>query len=62
LALSILELVAQLKSNKEIFRALEITPETVKSHIKNIPAKLPVRKRMQAAQRAEAADLIRRSV
>lgn len=59
--LSILELVAQLKSNKEISRALGITPETVKSHIKNILSKLEVSKRMQAAQRAEALGLIKRA-
>lgn len=59
--LNILELVAQLKSNKEISRALGIAPETVKSHIKNILAKLEVGKRMQAAQRAEALGLIKRS-
>jgi len=59
--LSILELVAQLKSNKEISRALGITPETVKSHIKNVLSKLEVGKRMQAVQRAEALGLIKRA-
>ncbi len=58
----ILDLVAELKSNKEIARSLGITPETVKSHIKNILGKLSVGKRMQAAQRAGSLGLLRRGV
>jgi ATP/maltotriose-dependent transcriptional regulator MalT len=59
--LSILELVGQLKSNKEISRALGISVDTVKTHMKNIFAKLTVTKRIEAARRAEALGLIRRS-
>lgn len=58
--LSILELVAQLKSNKEISRALGISLDTVKTHMKNIFAKLSVTKRIEAARRAEALGLIQR--
>ncbi|MGF6780722.1 LuxR C-terminal-related transcriptional regulator [Paraburkholderia sp. GAS334] len=57
--LSILDLVAQLKSNKEISRALGISLDTVKTHMKNILAKLSVGKRIEAARRAEALGLIR---
>ncbi len=55
----ILELIAEGKSNKDIARAMGITPETVKSHLKNIFAKLSVGKRAQAVMRAEALGLIR---
>jgi LuxR family maltose regulon positive regulatory protein len=41
-------LIAEGQSNKEIARALGITPETVKSHVKSIFVKLAVDKRAQA--------------
>ncbi|CAG4886954.1 LuxR C-terminal-related transcriptional regulator [Paraburkholderia saeva] len=47
----ILELVAQAMPNKKIARALNITPETVKWHLKNIFSKLGVSGRDEAAER-----------
>jgi LuxR family maltose regulon positive regulatory protein len=49
----ILKLIAEGLSNKEIARALAITPETVKSHVKHIFIKLNVEKRAQAVSRAQ---------
>jgi LuxR family maltose regulon positive regulatory protein len=54
----ILKLVARGLSNKEIARNLSITPETVKSHVKNIFTKLGVEKRAQAAVRAQSLGLV----
>jgi DNA-binding CsgD family transcriptional regulator len=51
---TILELIARGQSNKEIARELGITPETVKSHVKNIFTKLEVDKRAKAVARAAA--------
>jgi DNA-binding CsgD family transcriptional regulator len=51
---TILELIARGQSNKEIARELGITPETVKSHVKNIFNKLEVGKRGKAVARAAA--------
>ncbi|WP_322042121.1 LuxR C-terminal-related transcriptional regulator [Paraburkholderia sp. J67] len=56
---NIVTLVAQGQSNKEIARTLGITPETVKSHLKNIFAKLGVEKRAQAVSRAQALGLVK---
>ena len=50
----ILEMIAHGMSNKRIAQALGITPETVKSHAKNIFVKLESRTRAQAVARAEA--------
>jgi ATP/maltotriose-dependent transcriptional regulator MalT len=44
----VLRLIASGQSNKRIASALEVSPETVKSHIKSIFAKLGVDNRMQA--------------
>jgi transcriptional regulator of acetoin/glycerol metabolism/DNA-binding CsgD family transcriptional regulator len=52
---NILELIGQGRSNKEIARLLGISPETVKSHIKNMFAKLGVESRTQALYRARIA-------
>ncbi|WP_447791942.1 LuxR C-terminal-related transcriptional regulator [Pseudomonas farris] len=54
----VLELVAAGKSNKEIARLLNITPETVKTHMKNIFIKLGVDSRAQAAVKAKSNGLI----
>jgi LuxR family maltose regulon positive regulatory protein len=53
---NVLELIGQGQSNKEIARDLGITPETVKSHVKNIFAKLAVSgvRRRYLAPRASA--------
>jgi LuxR family maltose regulon positive regulatory protein len=56
---SILELIAEGRSNKEIARSLGIAPETVKSHLKNIFDKLSVEKRAQAIARAQSLGLLR---
>ena len=53
----ILKLIAEGLSNKEIARDLVIAPETVKSHVKNIFAKLNVEKRAQAVSRAQSLGL-----
>lgn len=55
---SILERVGQGQSNKEIAKELFISPETVKSHIKNIFTKLDVEKRAQAVARAQSLGLV----
>jgi DNA-binding CsgD family transcriptional regulator len=55
---SILELIGRGRSNKEIARALRITPETVKSHVKNMFAKLGVERRAQAVYRAKSFGLL----
>ncbi|SOE60660.1 LuxR family transcriptional regulator, maltose regulon positive regulatory protein [Burkholderia sp. D7] len=54
----IVELIAQGQSNKEIARTLGITPETVKTHVKNIFVKLAVDKRAHAVARAQALGLV----
>jgi LuxR family maltose regulon positive regulatory protein len=56
---SILEQIGQGKSNKEIAKDLSIAPETVKSHVKNIFAKLAVKKRAQAVARAQSLGLVK---
>jgi LuxR family maltose regulon positive regulatory protein len=58
---TVLETIGEGKSNKEIARALDITPETVKSHVKNIFVKLGVEKRAQAVARAQSLGLVRTS-
>jgi LuxR family maltose regulon positive regulatory protein len=51
---SILRMISHGMSNKRIAQSLGITPETVKSHAKNIFVKLATRTRAQAVARAEA--------
>ena len=41
----VLQLVAQRRSSKEVARTLGITPETVKTHVKNVFGKLSVETR-----------------
>jgi ATP/maltotriose-dependent transcriptional regulator MalT len=50
----ILRMISHGMSNKRIAKSLGITPETVKSHAKNIFVKLATRTRAQAVARAEA--------
>jgi LuxR family maltose regulon positive regulatory protein len=50
----ILDLVARGMSNKRIAHALNIAPETVKSHVKRIFIKLDVKTRAEAVSRANA--------
>jgi ATP/maltotriose-dependent transcriptional regulator MalT len=54
----ILQLIANGLSNKRIAQHLDITPETVKSHAKNIFFKLAAQTRAQAVARAEALGII----
>ena len=53
----VLAMISQGLSNKRIARALEISPETVKSHVKRIFLKLAVRTRSEAAFRAGSLEL-----
>jgi len=55
---SILTLIAEGLSNKEIARSLDIGPETVKSHLKSIFTKLGVERRAQAVSRAQTLGLV----
>jgi LuxR family maltose regulon positive regulatory protein len=48
----VLAMIGQGLSNKHIARALEISPETVKSHVKHIFLKLAVGTRAEAVSRA----------
>lgn len=53
----VMQLVAEGKSNKQIARDLNVTPETIKSHMKSIFAKLKVDSRAQAAVMMQNAQL-----
>ena len=53
----ILKLIAHGWSNKEIARSIGITPETVKTHVKNIFIRLSVDSRAQAVSRAHGLGL-----
>jgi LuxR family transcriptional regulator, maltose regulon positive regulatory protein len=55
---NILTLIADGLSNKEIARSLNIGPETVKSHLKNVFGKLGVERRAQAVSRAQTLGLV----
>ncbi len=48
----VLAMISQGLSNKRVARALEISPETVKSHVKHIFLKLEVSTRSEAVFRA----------
>lgn len=56
--LQVLQLVAQGQSNKIIARAMGISAETVKTHLKNIFEKLGVQQRKQAAAVAQSLGLL----
>jgi ATP/maltotriose-dependent transcriptional regulator MalT len=55
----VLAMISQGCSNKRIARILEISPETVKSHIKHIFLKLEVGTRTEAVFRAVSLKLLR---
>jgi LuxR family maltose regulon positive regulatory protein len=55
----ILDLIADGQSNKAIARQLNLGAETVKSHLKNVFAKLGVERRTQAVLRAGELGLVR---
>jgi LuxR family maltose regulon positive regulatory protein len=54
----VLAKISQGLSNKRIARALEISPETVKSHVKHIFLKLAVDTRTEAVFRAVSRELL----
>ena len=59
---SVLTLIAEGRSNKEIARILSIAPETVKTHVKHIFIKLDVERRAQAVSRAQSLGLVGTSI
>ncbi|MEA3044787.1 MAG: hypothetical protein QOH47_2625 [Sphingomonadales bacterium] len=54
----ILALLASGRSNKELARALGISPNTVKTHVGRLFEKLEVQKRVQAIEKARSLALI----
>jgi DNA-binding NarL/FixJ family response regulator len=54
----VLERLAAGQSNKEIARTLGLSPNTVKTHITNLFAKLEVKRRTQAVGKARELELI----
>ena len=54
----ILQLIASGQSNKEMARALAISPNTVKTHIAKVYEKLAVERRVQAVEKARWLALI----
>ncbi|WP_321160794.1 response regulator transcription factor [Aureitalea sp. L0-47] len=55
----ILEQIAAGLSNKEIAEALFVTESTIKTHVSNLFAKLDVKRRTQAIQKAKSLKIIR---
>jgi DNA-binding NarL/FixJ family response regulator len=55
----VLELLASGRSNKEIAARLEVSPNTVKTHLAKLFGKLEVRRRTEAILRARELELIR---
>jgi DNA-binding NarL/FixJ family response regulator len=56
--LEVLKLLAAGQSNKEIARTLEVSPNTVKTHIAKLFEKLEVRRRTEAILRARELGMI----
>ena len=56
--LEVLELLAAGRSNKEIARRLDVSPNTVKTHVTKIFAKLAARRRTEAILRARELGMI----
>lgn len=56
--LAVLEALAAGQSNKEIARALDVSPNTIKTHVANLFAKLEVRRRTEAIARARALGIM----
>jgi DNA-binding CsgD family transcriptional regulator len=54
----VLAMIGQGFTNKRIARNLEISPETVKSHVKRIFLKLAVGTRAEAVSRAKSLELL----
>lgn len=56
----VLTLIARGQSNKEVARNLNVAPETIKTHLKNIFFKLSVDCRIQAVAKAQSLGLVAR--
>lgn len=56
--IEVLELLAAGRSNKEIARRLDVSPNTVKTHVTKLFAKLEARRRTQAIVRARELGMI----
>jgi len=56
--LAVLDLLAAGKSNKEIARMLAISPNTVKTHVTNVYAKLDAARRTDAVHKARALAIV----
>lgn len=54
----ILERLASGQSNKELARALDISPNTIKTHVARVYEKLEVRNRIEAIEKARLLALI----
>jgi ATP/maltotriose-dependent transcriptional regulator MalT len=57
--LEVLELLAAGRSNKEIANRLEVSPNTIKTHIAKLFEKLEVSRRTEAILRARELGMIR---
>jgi DNA-binding NarL/FixJ family response regulator len=57
--LEVLELLAAGRSNKEIAKRLEVSPNTVKTHVGKLYDKLEVKRRTEAILRARELGMIR---
>jgi DNA-binding NarL/FixJ family response regulator len=57
--LQVLELLAAGRSNKEIANRLEVSPNTIKTHVAKLFEKLSVRRRTAAISRARELGMIR---
>jgi len=55
---AVLECLAAGDSNKEIARSLGVSPNTVKTHVANLFAKLEVERRTQAIQKARELEIL----
>ena len=56
--IEVLSLLADGQTNKEMARNLDISPNTIKTHLSNLYTKLEVERRTQAIQKAKSLRLI----
>jgi DNA-binding NarL/FixJ family response regulator len=56
--LQVLTLLAQGRSNKEIAKQLDVSPNTVKSHVASLFAKLEAKRRTEAISRARELGIL----